>query len=454
MEDLCFAPIAELAPLIREGAVSPLDLTGAFLDRIARLDPGLNSYLRVLPERALEAAARTDAEVRNGAWRGPLHGVPLGLKDLFDVAGTPTSAQSRLYEHTVAAEDAPVVARLDHAGAVVLGKQTLWEFALGGISPGSLGRPARNPWGPGLDPGGSSSGSAAAVAAGLCTAALGSDTGGSIRHPAAWCGLAGFKPSYDLIDRRGVFPLAPTLDHVGLLARSAEDCGLLLEAATGGAFRWVRRETLKGLRLGLATNFLEGDLAPEPETLAALHEAVGVLRDLGCEIVEARIPEPEGFSDVGMLISRSEGHAVHQATLQSSPGLYGHAARIRLTVGGAIRAADYLNAQRWRTKLAAALAEATGGCDALLLPSVPRPAFALAEEVGPVARAFMMYTRLFNLTGAPALALPTGFSADGLPLSMQLAASGGQDLLVLQIGAAFERAAAIPRRRPPGFAPQ
>jgi aspartyl-tRNA(Asn)/glutamyl-tRNA(Gln) amidotransferase subunit A len=455
--------LAEAADLIRARKLSPVELAAAYQARIAAHAEQLHAFVRRTPDVAHAMAAEAEADIARGDWRGPLHGVPMGFKDLYDVQGLATTAQSALLRDNIADEDAHTVSLLRQAGAVFQGKHTTWEFAVGGTGFDCPWPPARNPWALDRDPGGSSSGSGVSVAAGLSLAALGSDTGGSVRFPAAWCGVAGFKPTYGLVSKRGIFPLAHTLDHAGILARNSTDCALVLEAIAGfdprdptsldgapSAFR-PGDPRLDGVRIGLVSNYLGECVTPEPVTLRALAAATEVFRSLGAEVRNVTLPPLREYAEVGVLISRAEGFSVHEATLKASPHLYGEASRSRLELGAMIRAADYLNAQRLRTLLLHRTALVTDEVDLLLAPTVPGPAPVLAEENPASARERLMYTRPFNLNGAPALSLCAGHDAAGLPLAMQIAGRSMEDALVLRAGAAFETATGFWKRRPTGF---
>ena len=456
----CDLTIAEASARIRVGSLSPVALVEACLARIEALDGTLHAFIRVLRDEALTDARRADAEIKGGGWKGPLHGIPLGIKDIYNTAGLATTGHSALFRDHVPAEDATTVRLLRDAGAVILGKLSTFEFAIGGPSFDLPWPPARNPWKPDRQPGGSSSGSGAAVAAGLCPGAMGSDTGGSIRFPAAWCGIAGLKPTYGLVSRKGILPLAYSLDHAGPMCWTSEDCALMMQvlaahdpadpasadvpvpdfgAALGGG--------LAGVRVGVVRHVYETDTRAGPETIAALEDAIDLLSRLGAEVADITIAPYRAYADLCMLIMTCEAFAIHQRDLTATPELYGAFARRRIMSGAWVRAADYINAQRMRAKLTAELVATMREVDVLVMPTWGDPASEFGEEAS--LRLDVAYTMPFNVTGNPALSVCSGFSADGLPLSMQIVGRHFQDDLVLRVGDAFEKASGLRDRRPP-----
>jgi aspartyl-tRNA(Asn)/glutamyl-tRNA(Gln) amidotransferase subunit A len=460
MTDLHFLTIAQASALIRVKKLSPVELTKACLARVKRLDGRLNSHLLLLEEQALADAAQAEAEIVAGDWKGPLHGIPIGLKDIFNTAGIPTTAHSALFRDHVPAEDAFTVSLLRDAGAVITSKLATWEFAIGGSSFDLPWPPARNPWDLSLDPSGSSSGSAVAVAAGLCLGAMGSDTGGSIRGPAAWCGTAGLKPTYGLLSRRGMLPLSFSLDHAGPIGWTSEDCALMLQvlaahdkldsaSATVPATDYSAGigAGLAGLRAGVVRHFFETDLLTDPETIAALEASAAALRDMGASVADVRLSPFGTYIDVGSLIARSEAYAIHQHWLRTTPELYGAFARHRLMAGAFVTAADYINALRERTRLIAELAEVMKTVDVVIFPTARCPARPIGEDS--MASGFQpFFNRAFNVTGSPALSICNGFSHTGLPLSLQIGGRPFEEALVLQVGHALERAMGTRARRP------
>ena len=456
--DLHFLTIAEASELLRDRQLSPVELTRAFLDRMAALDGSLNAYLLPLPDQALAEARRAEAEIAAGDWRGPLHGIPIGLKDIYNTAGVRTTGHSALFKDHVPAEDAFTVQRLRAAGAVVLGKLSTWEFAIGGASFDLPWPPARNPWNLAHEPGGSSSGSGAAVASGLAMAAMGTDTGGSIRGPASWCGIAGHKPTYGYLSRRGILPLAFSLDHAGPMCWTSEDCALMMQVLAGhdpldpGSasvpavdFRAALGGGLKGLRIGVPRHFFERDLTCEPEVLAAFNSAMAVFRDLGASVRDVTLPPLALFTDLNGLITVGEAFAIHREWLTATPELYGERGRLRIMQGAFLSAADYVNAQRVRARLTEEVAVVMLDVDLLMMPTRQMVAPLLGRydsSAGP------SLTRPFNMTGAPALSVCNGFSASGLPLSLQIAGRPFEDHIVLKAGDAFEKATAFRGKRP------
>jgi aspartyl-tRNA(Asn)/glutamyl-tRNA(Gln) amidotransferase subunit A len=460
MSDLHFLTIAEASALIRDRKLSPVELTTAILDRAKDKDGALNSYLRLLDEAALAEAKEAEAEIMAGGWKGPLHGIPIGLKDIYNTAGITTTGHSALFKDHIPTEDATTVTLLKQAGAVITGKLSTWEFAIGGTSFDLPWPPARNPWDTSLDPSGSSSGSGVAVAAGLCLGAMGSDTGGSIRGPAAWCGIAGLKPTYGLVSRRGILPLSFSLDHAGPMCWTAEDCALMMNVLAqhdpqdpGSAdvpipdFTAGIGTSLQGLRVGVVRHFFESDLLTDPEMIVMLETSLAALRDMGCIVRDVSLAKFQAYNDVASLISRSESYAVHQHWLRTTPELYGTFGRHRLMAGAFIAASDYVNAQRERAKLVAGVAETMTNVDVLVFPTARCPARPIGEDS--MASGFQpFFNRPFNATGNPALSICNGFSEKGLPLSLQIGGRPFEDALVLRVGAALERELGTRSRRP------
>ncbi|MFL5251499.1 MAG: amidase [Rhodopila sp.] len=460
MADFHFLTIAEASALIRDRKLSPVELINAIVDRIKSIDGTLNSYLLLLEDQARSDARQAEAEIARGDWKGPLHGIPIGLKDIYNTAGIRTTGHSALFKDHIPAEDAFTVTLLKQAGAVVTGKLATWEFAIGGTSFDLPWPPARNPWDASLDPSGSSSGSGAAVAAGLCLGAMGSDTGGSIRGPAAWCGIAGLKPTYGLLSRRGILPLSFSLDHAGPMCWTSTDCGLMMnvlarhdpqDAASANValsdFTADIGKPLTGLRVGVVRHFFEKDLLTDPEMIAMLETSVTALRDMGCRVQDVTLAPFQTYNDVATLISRSESYAVHQHWLRTTPELYGTYGRHRLMAGAFIAAPDYVNAQRERARLIAELAETMKTVDVLVFPTARCPARPLGEDS--MASGFQpFFNRPFNTTGSPALSICNGYSEKGLPMSLQIGGRPFEDALVLRVGAALEDALGTRSRRP------
>ena len=442
--------------------LSPVELTQALLARIARLDPKLNAFIRLDADAALDAARAAEREITAGHVRGPLHGVPVGIKDIIDVAGLPTTCHSKILLDNVAVSDAVVVSKLRQAGAIILGKLSTHEFALGGPSFDLPFPPARNPWNPLHHPGGSSSGSGAGVCAGLFPMALGTDTGGSVRNPASSCGIVGLKPTYGLVSRRGVFPLAFTLDHVGPLTRTVADNALLLDAIAGhdpadpgsapSTARYFGRDLLRGardLRVGFVRHFHETDMPADPEVTVALEEAARVLQAEGAEVRNVTLPSLNEFSAVNRVILGAEAFSIHAPWLRARPGDYGQLTRRRLLAGAFFSAGDYVGAQRRRAEMIAAVNEAFRDFDVLICASSLDPASRL-DNPEETARTYPRQARTpFNVTGHPALAMMSGLSGTGLPLSVQLVGRYFDEATVLRVASAYERSTEWHKHRPP-----
>jgi aspartyl-tRNA(Asn)/glutamyl-tRNA(Gln) amidotransferase subunit A len=462
VSDLHWLGAAEAAAAIRARRLSLVELTQALLDRIERLDPKLHVFIRLDADAAIAAAKAAEAEIAAGRPRGPLHGVPVGIKDIIDVAGLPTTCHSKILADNVAAEDAVCVARLRGAGAIVLGKLSTHEFAIGGPSFDLPWPPARNPWNTDHHPGGSSSGSGAGVAAGLFPMALGSDTGGSVRNPASACGIVGLKPTYGLVSRRGVFPLSFTLDHVGPLTRTVSDNALLLEvvaghdpldpgsaAAPAGRYAAGLEQGVRGLRIGFVRHFHETDLPADPEVAAALENVAGTLQRLGAEIRDIRLPSLGEFAAVNRVILNSEAWAIHAPWLRERPGDYGQLARRRLLAGAFLGAGDYVQASRRRLEMIGAVEDALREVDVLLCASAMDPPSRI-EDAAETERTYPRQARTpFNVTGHPALAMMAGLSSRGLPLSVQFVGRNFAEATLFQVARAWERAAGIDTRHPP-----
>ncbi|HLZ28263.1 MAG TPA: amidase [Chloroflexota bacterium] len=466
--DLCELEVSELAPLLKDRSLSPVELTEKYLERIERFDARLRTYIRVLPETARAHAKEAEREIGRGNWRGPLHGVPLGLKDLYDVAGVPNTMGSKILRDNIPAQDATVVTRLKEAGAVVLGKQNLHEFAFGITSENPHYGAVRNPWDLERVPGGSSGGTAAAVAAGLCAAGLGSDTGASIRAPASWCGVVGLKPTYGRVSKAGALPLAWSLDHAGPIARSVADCAVLLQAIAGHDprdpsssaepvpdFSAGLHQGMRGLRLGVPREHFFEMLEPDVERL--VREAIATLARLGAEVDEVSLPHAPHAQTAGTAIMTSEAASWHATWLRERPADYGADVRQRIQGGLLVRATEYLHSQQMRTLVQQDFAAAFNQVDLVLGPTVPLVAPRIGhtfEPGGPfnaAPRAIAnRLTILCNLTGMPAISVPCGF-ADGLPVGLQIMGPAFAEPLVLRAAAAYEAACNWRSQRPPAL---
>src|SRR3954447_14558175 len=452
MSTLHWLSAAEAARAIAARELSPVELTQALLDRIERLDAKLHVFVRLDAEAAMAAARAAEAEIAAGRPRGPLHGVPVGIKDIIDVAGLPTTCHSKILIDNIAAADAVCVSRLRGAGAIVLGKLSTHEFAIGGPSFDLPWPPARNPWNPDHHPGGSSSGSGSGIAAGLFALALGSDTGGSVRNPASACGIVGLKPTYGLVSRRGVFPLSFSLDHVGPLTRTAADNALMLSviaghdpldpgsaAAPAGHYASGLERGVGGLRIGFIRHFHETDMPADPEVALVLENVVRTLQGLGAEVRDVRLPTLTEFGAVNRIILQSEAWAIHGPWLRERPGDYGQLARRRLLPGAFLAAGDYVQAQRRRLEMIASVEAALREVDVLLCASAMDPPSRI-EDAEETERTYPRQARTpFNVTGHPALAMMAGISSSGLPLSVQFVGSNFAEATLFQIAREWER---------------
>ncbi len=461
MTELHWMTASAAARAIAAKELSPVELMTALLARIERLDPRLNAFIHLDAAAAMEAARSAEVEASAGRLRGPLHGVPVGIKDIMDVAGLPTTCHSKILKDNVATSDAVCVSKLRSAGAIVLGKLSTHEFAIGGPSFDLPWPPARNPWNTDHHPGGSSSGSGAGVAAGLFAMALGSDTGGSVRNPASCCGIVGIKPTYGLVSRRGVFPLAFTLDHVGPMTRTVADNALMLEVLAGhdpgdpGSVAVVHRRYaeglergIRGLRVGFIRHFHEVDMPADPEVTAALEHVARTLQLEGAEVRDIHLPTLVEFGAVNRVILQSEAWAIHAPWLRERPGDYGQLARRRILAGAFFSAEDYVQAQRRRLELIAAVDAALGEVDVLLCASSMDPACRI-DNPADVERTYSRQARTpFNITGHPALAMMAGVSVGGLPLSVQFVGRNFAEATLFQVARAWERAAGTDRKHP------
>ncbi len=428
--------IEEFGRRLRAGEISSLEVTEQCLRRIEADNPRLNAFILVTADEARRQAREADDELAAGHDRGPLHGVPISLKDLLDVRGLPTTAASRVREGHRAEHDAPAVTNLRHNGAVFVGKTNLHEFAFGTTSEDSAFGPARNPRDPSRSPGGSSGGSAASIVAGMALASIGTDTGGSIRIPAAACGTVGLKPTYGEIPAEGVVPLSRTLDHVGPLARTIGDAWLVYRALMGAPSRTLTSRPANGLKLAVLRPYF-CDLLDD-EVRARFDAALSRLEAAGARIDEAAIHHHEAIATIYLHLSFADAAAYHAATLDSAPDRYTPPVRLRLEMARYVQAEDYVRALRGRELLRREVDAALAGHDALLLPSLAIPAppiGATTVPVGsseePVRSVMLRLTQLFNLTGHPAVSVPCGSTKVGLPCGLQLvgARDATQELL-------------------------
>jgi aspartyl-tRNA(Asn)/glutamyl-tRNA(Gln) amidotransferase subunit A len=451
--------ISELGEALRRRSISPVEVTRDCLARIEKLNPSLNAFITVTADAALGQARTAEEEIQHGKWRGPLHGVPIGLKDIIDTAGVRTTAASNLFKDRVPAEDAEVVRRLKEAGAVLVGKQNLHEFAFGGSSMISAYGEVHNPWDIGHIAGGSSGGGAAAVACGLGYGAIGTDTGGSVREPAAFCGIVGLKPTYGGVSTRGVIPLAWSLDHVGPIAGTVSDAAILLQAIAGYDAKDVSsadvavadyvtemRKDPKSLRVGVVRAMFFEDL--DPEISAAVEQALGVIRTLGAEV---RDVSPPVNNDRVLLTA--EAYAYHEEFVGKNPELYQPETLRRIRSGAKVSSPEYIRLRRGMEESRRAIALFFKDVDLLITPTTPIPAPAIAELKGnpenlrPKEILMLRNTRPINTWGVPAISVPCGFTRAGLPIGLQIVGPHWREDLVLRLAYGYEQATAWHKRR-------
>jgi aspartyl-tRNA(Asn)/glutamyl-tRNA(Gln) amidotransferase subunit A len=440
--------IVEAGEGLRLRKISPVELTRACLDRIERLNPALNAFIAVTSDTALLQAHRAEEEILRGDWRGPLHGIPIGLKDLVDTAGIPTTAASELYKHRIPIQSAEVVLRLESAGTVLLGKQNLHEFAYGGSSMISCFGEVHNPRNPAYIAGGSSGGSAAAVGAGLGYGAIGTDTAGSIREPAALCGVVGLKPTYGRVSTQGVIPLSESLDHVGPIAANVADVTLLFRAIASGDgvppadFLKIWGHSRQNLRVGVPRSFFFDDL--DPEVAQAVNNALELLKSLTCDIRELSL-----VPDNDRTVQAAESYAFHAASVAKSPELYQPETLRRIKTGEKITPEEY---RPRRAELDAARENIRGifeTVDVIVTPTTPIPAPTIAELrenpslLRPRELLLLRNTRPFNVWGLPTISIPCGLTSAGLPIGLQIAGGPGREDVILQMAYVCERAMSL-----------
>jgi aspartyl-tRNA(Asn)/glutamyl-tRNA(Gln) amidotransferase subunit A len=467
--DLAALSLAEAGRLVRDRKLSPVEITDACLAQIERLEPRLNAFITVTADAARQAAKARSDEIAAGKHSGPLHGLPVAIKDLFDVAGVRMTAGSRILADNVATEDSEVAARLNAAGAVMLGKLNLHEFAFGATGVNPHYGPARNPWDPDRITGGSSSGSGAAVAAGECLAALGTDTGGSIRIPASLCGIVGLKPTYGRVSKRGVLPLSWALDHIGPMTRTVEDAALLLDVLAGHDpgdpscadqpvpdYTRSLNGSVRGLRIGVPRRFFFESVDPQVE--AAVRSAIKLIGEMGAIISEIDTPLIDEIPGALTAIMLPEALAVHQSWLKERPDDYGDDVRYRLELGSTYLAVHYVQAQRLREMAVRAWRdEVFSRVDLIATPTTPITARPI-EQAGAspesgaglqVTFSLIRFTNPLNLLGVPAISVPCGFSGEGLPIGLQLAGRWWNEEAVLRAAHAYETATDWHKHHPP-----
>ena len=440
--------IAEAGDLVRRKQISPVELTTSCLDRIDELNPTLNAFITVTHDSALAEARQAEDEIRAGNWRGPLHGIPIGLKDLVDTAGVKTTCASALFLDRVPAEDAEVVRRLKTAGAVIVGKQNMQEFAWGGTSASSYFGAVHNPWDLDRIAGGSSGGSAAAVAAGMCFGAIGTDTGGSVREPAAFCGIVGLKPTYGRVSARGVFPLSPSLDHVGPLCRTVIDTALMLQAIAGydkrdttsvdwpvDSYADVLNTNTKP-RIGIVRHPFFDGLDADIEN--AIDEALKQMRHLSSDLLEVDLPPTP------TAVQAPEVYALHAKNFAKSPELYGPWARERLKQAAAIDTVTYIEARQELDRVRRCVGDLFSKVDLLVTPTTPVPPITIAEALSmspePAGELWLRNTRPFNAYGIPTISIPCGLTRTGLPIGLQISGPNFSEASLLSFASSVEKA--------------
>ena len=452
--------ILELADLLRRKSLSPIELLEQQLERIESLDPKINAFITVMTEDAFARARRAETEIREGNWRGPLHGIPIGLKDLIDTAGVKTTAASARFKNRIPSEDATVVRRLKEAGAVLIGKQNLHEFAYGGSSIISYYGEVHNPWNPEYIAGGSSGGSAASVAAKLGYGAIGTDTAGSIREPAALCGIVGLKPTYGRVSASGVIPLSPSLDHVGPIARCVSDAAVILQAIAGfdsgdaasadmptENYVATLEEKLEPLRIGISRKFFYDEL--DPEIASAMKHALSVLEKFAKEMREIGLDVP-----VDRTLQSAESYAYHADSINKNPELYQPETLRRLKNGATITEQAIVEQRQKLTRYRSEIVGVFEDVDVLVTPTTPVPAPAISElkqnpdKLRERELLLLRNTRPFNVWGLPAISVPCGFTNAGLPIGMQIVGPHWQESRILQLAHIYEQATAWHKREP------
>jgi aspartyl-tRNA(Asn)/glutamyl-tRNA(Gln) amidotransferase subunit A len=453
--------ISDLAPRLQRKEISPVEITQECLRRIERLNPALNAFITVMAESALAGARAAESAIARGEWRGPLHGIPIALKDLIDTAGVRTTSASALHENRIPSEDAEVVRRSRQAGAVIIGKNNLHEFAYGSSSMVSHFGEVHNPWDVGRIAGGSSGGSAAAVTVGTVCAAIGTDTAGSIREPAALCGCVGLKPTYGRVSSRGVIPLSASLDHVGPLATSVADAAIVLQAIAGYDSADVTsvnvpvvdyvgslQQGAKSLRVGVPRSYFFDDL--DDEVGKATEHALDGIRTLVSSVKEVQIDVPTDRT-----LQAAESYAYHSENVAKSPNLYQAQTVRRIRNGEKVTATEYIRARRELEEARRNISRVFADIDVLVTPTMPMPAPSIAalkdnpEELRPAELKLLRNTRPFNVWGLPAISVPCGFTQGGLPIGLQIAGPHWREDLVLRLAHAYEQATAWHKRNCP-----
>jgi aspartyl-tRNA(Asn)/glutamyl-tRNA(Gln) amidotransferase subunit A len=458
--DVCYSSIRQLHQRFADRSLSPVDVTSAFLDRIAAANDELHAYLTVTAEIALTRARESERRFARRSPLGLLDGIPLALKDVYDTQGIRTTGQSAVFADRVPGSDAAAVERVAARGAVLLGKLALTELGAGVAMPSDVPPPARNPWDVGLSPGGSSSGPAVAVAAGLCVAALGTDAGGSIRDPAACCGVVGLKPTYGLVSRRGCIPLSWSLDTCGPITRTVEDCTILLGAIAGfdpadagsadvpvpSLNAALEGRSVDRIRIGIPAQLIAAVGELDDEVRDAYDAALAALAGAGAHLEEVELPDMEHEPAVFATILNAEAFAFHRDKALAHPDLYGRSFYQRLVVGSLFTATDYLQALRGRSLICAGMKRTMASVDLLALPTRPRPAQPFGADAGGWARPSLRHP--FNVTKQPAVSIPCGWTRGGLPIGLQLVGRWFEESLLLSVARAYEQQHDWVSRRP------
>jgi aspartyl-tRNA(Asn)/glutamyl-tRNA(Gln) amidotransferase subunit A len=465
--ELCYLSAGDLGRLIQKGELSPVEIVEAHLARIEATEPVLNSFITLLADQARQAARQAESQIQAGRYLGPLHGVPVGLKDLFNTGGVRTTSGSRIFDNFIPTEDCTVATRFRQAGAILMGKLNMHQFAYGPTGENDDYGHMHNPWNPERITGGSSGGSGSATAAGQCTITMGSDTGGSVRIPAALCGIVGLKPTYGLVSRAGLTPLAWCLDHPGPMVRTVEDVALTMNVIAGYDPKDVASARVevpdytaaltgdvRGLRIGIIKEYFDAPV--DPEVAQAVREALGVLEGQGAIISEISFPMFDEAQAISGTILMAEASAYHRDLLAQDGDKLNPPVRLRLEAGLFITAADYIRAQQGRALFNARMMELFESVDLLAGPTEPITAppilansvFAGETRMGTVA-ALTQYTRPYNITGTPAISVPCGLSSANLPIGLQLAGRPFDEPTVLRAAHAYEQATQWHTLRPP-----
>ena len=464
--EICYMSAGDLSRLVSKKEISPVEIIDAHLSRIQATEPILNSFITLLADEARSSARQAEREIQGGRYRGPLHGIPVGLKDLYNTRGVKTTSGSKIFDNFIPDEDCTVAARFREAGAILLGKLNMHQFALGPTGENPDYGHMHNPWDPEMVSGGSSGGSGSAAAAGQCTITTGSDTGGSIRIPAALCGIVGLKPTYGLVSRYGLTPLSWSLDHPGPMVRTVEDAALSMNAIAGYDPKDVASANVsvpdytealtgdvRGLRIGVPKEYFEAPL--DPEVRQSVENALSQFESMGAEVREVSFPMFEQSQAISTAILLAEAAAYYRDVVQKDGDKVYTPVRLRLEAGLFISAADYLRAQQARSLFDRQNRELLNEVDLLAGPTEPVTApkllagtvIAGEQEVGTVG-ALTQYTRPYNITGFPAISVPCGFSSSGMPIGLQLAGKPFDEPTVLRAAYAYEKATDWHTRRP------